>query len=87
MLHGIKTEAVEVEALDPIHGIVDEESAPRGIIVEAWQEWLEPGSELGFVVPLSEIPGAVRQHQRAEPIRVLFEDGVLVMNMGENEIQ
>ena len=88
VFHCIETEAVEVESFDPIDGVRDEETGcSRLIVVKAGEKRFKPGGELGFRIPFAEILCAIGQHQRPEPVGMIFKGGMIFVNMGENEIQ
>lgn len=88
MLHGIQPEAVELEAFNPIRRILDQEFAGLGLVViEARKEGFEPGGKLSLIVPSAEVLGAVRKGQGTEPIWVFMKERVILVYMGENEIQ
>ena len=82
---GIEAESVEVESFDPIDGVGNEETGRiRLIVVEAGEERFEPCGELGFRIPFAEIFRSIGESERAEPVGMILEDRIILMDVGEN---
>jgi hypothetical protein len=85
---GIEAESVEVESFDPIDGVGDEKLGGGGlVVVKSGKKRFEPGGELGLGIPFAEIFSSIGESERAEPVGMILKGRMILMNVGEDEIQ
>ena len=87
MFHGIQAKSIQTKTTDPVGSILNQKGAAPRLVVEARKKRLKPGGKLGFIVPFTEVFRAIRQQERAEPVRIFFEGGMLLVDVSENQIE